>query len=293
MNLPAIASETHEKAVAYFKVAEQYGYKFIMEVKKIRDDRLYKEIGFSSFNEYCEKAWKVDRSYIDQRIVIAESLGNENDFEDTYPRLGHSKSLMLARMEPEVRQQIETTIDVNQATVKALKLAEQKIKEKETEIEKANTEKYHFQKLLNQEKSKPGLTVTKTVEVVPESIKKQLEDLKFQNTNLSHGYQDAKEKLQSYELRNTDDFNEEAARKQREKLQHEADLSTIQLCISFKQFVEKAAFSSYVQGAIAHSNAAEKNRLEELVESAQAILDQTKLALRGRKLGVVNEQKPS
>ncbi|TRY24174.1 hypothetical protein FOI68_18220 [Brevibacillus sp. LEMMJ03] len=34
LTLEVLAKETHERAVSYFRVAEEYGYKFIMEVKK-------------------------------------------------------------------------------------------------------------------------------------------------------------------------------------------------------------------------------------------------------------------
>lgn len=183
----------------------------------------------------------------------------------------------------------EMTVKELREVKNALKETERKVKQAEEEADKAKNEASYYQKLWNQEKSKPPQIVTKPVEVIPESVKKQLEEKEFQLKNLRHGYQEAKEKLHQYELQNTVNFDSEQARKQREKLQHEADISTIQLTIAYKQFIEKAAITSFLHGAIATANPVEKERLSEFVESAQTILDQTKLALRGRKLGVVNE----
>src|SRR5690625_2488493 len=96
------AKEVHEKAVGYFKVSEQYGYKFIMEVKKVRDERYYRELGYSNFNDYCNDAWGVGRRVIDERIQAATSLP-EGYFESYNSQFGHRKTFLLATMETEQR----------------------------------------------------------------------------------------------------------------------------------------------------------------------------------------------
>src|SRR5699024_598495 len=98
------ARETHEKAVGYFKVSEQYGYKFIMEVKKIRDDRYYKELGFNTFEEYCQKVWGFERSWVYKKIQAASKL-SETDFVDFNQQFGQQKPFLLATMEDEQRKQ--------------------------------------------------------------------------------------------------------------------------------------------------------------------------------------------
>lgn len=285
--LSVLANEIHEQAIADFKVSERFAYGFIMKVKRIRDERLYKELGHGSFETYCETAWNVKRGYMDDRILLADSFGQ--NFDRTYGQLGHSKSLLLARMEPEIRQKIESSNDVNELTVTQLKLAERQAKEAEERAVKAEQDARHWQSVARSAQNQPPRVETKMVEVVPEQVKKELDDKEFQIKNLRAGYQEAKEKLKEYELRKTDDYDEELSRKQREKLQHEAEISTINLRIAYKNFIEKAAITGYIQGAIAYSNQLEKDRLAEMVDSAQQIIDQTKLALRGRKLGVVNE----
>lgn len=177
---------------------------------------------------------------------------------------------------------------VSDMTDKELREVKKALQEAEREKENAKNSAIHFEKLFNSAKNQPPRIELKTVEVVPERTKKEMEQLRFENNNLKHGYQEASSKLKSYELQQTDSYDAEQSRIQREKLQNEADINTINVRIAFKQFIEKAAITSYMQGAIATATPAEKERLAEMVESAQQIIDQTKLALSGRRLGVVN-----
>jgi len=170
--LAVIANETHQKAVAYFKVAEQYLYKFLMEVKEIRDKQYYKALGFSSFDDYCEKAWNTGRRYMDERIQIAVAFGNEWDFESTYSQLGHSKSLFLARLEPERRQELLTqpqqlpngeTKTIDEMSVRQLKELEKKRDEAERRAQEAESKARHYETLWNQAKNQPPKVVEKAV----------------------------------------------------------------------------------------------------------------------------------
>ena len=72
------ANEIHEKAVGFYKISEQYGYKFLMEVKTIRDEKLYKELGFETFEDYTLQMFNYSRETISKRIKSAEVFGEEN-----------------------------------------------------------------------------------------------------------------------------------------------------------------------------------------------------------------------
>ena len=71
------AQEIHERAVGFYKISEQYGYKFLMEIKTIRDEKLYKELGFGNFEDYTRKVFGYTSETIRQRIKAAEVFGED------------------------------------------------------------------------------------------------------------------------------------------------------------------------------------------------------------------------
>ena len=227
------AKEAHEKAVAYFKVAEQYSYQFIMEVKGIRDNQYYKALGFSSFEDYCQACWKVTRKYMDQRIEIAVAIGNERDFGNTYSQLGHSKSLILARMEPEIREQImngpqqlpdgaEKT--VNEMTVQQLKelqnrlkQTEDRAKEAEARAERAENEAHHWQSVAKAAQNRPPVVQTQTVEVIPPDYQQTKELANRLNTENAQLKRDMMEMRHKYEEQLTAEDHKREARRNLKK----------------------------------------------------------------------------
>ena len=103
------AKEIHEKATSYYNVSQEYGYKFLMEVKKIRDERLFEHLGFSTFVSYCLSSWGYEHDYMNERIRMADEFKEEYD---GYSRsLGHKKTLLLARMpEPQREEALENGV---------------------------------------------------------------------------------------------------------------------------------------------------------------------------------------
>ena len=95
-----------------YKISEQYGYKFLMEVKTIRDEKLYKELGFKTFEEYTLQAFNYSRETISKRIKSAEVFGEENIEVTSIFR--YSKVNELATMPEEQRNNvIENGIETN------------------------------------------------------------------------------------------------------------------------------------------------------------------------------------
>ncbi|MBL0402134.1 MULTISPECIES: hypothetical protein [unclassified Staphylococcus] len=98
------AQEIHEKASFWHNRAEFNLYKFLLEIKKLRDERLYKELGYSTFKEYCNQEWNLSRQTVYERIQIAESM-NEQDFVSYNLHFGHNKTLLFTRMTDEQKEQ--------------------------------------------------------------------------------------------------------------------------------------------------------------------------------------------
>lgn len=99
-----IKQRDEQNAQFWHNKAEHNLYRFFLEIKKIRDERLFSELGFSDFDEYCQSAWSLKRRVVDERIQIANSFSEEN-FKRYSARLGHKKTLLLTTMNEEQRDQ--------------------------------------------------------------------------------------------------------------------------------------------------------------------------------------------
>lgn len=101
------AKEIHENAQFWHNRAEHNLYRFFLEVKEIRDNRYYKELGYSSFEDYSLDAWNIGRKTMDDRIKIANTF-SEEDFENYSSQFGYKKTLLLTSMEEPQREQTLT-----------------------------------------------------------------------------------------------------------------------------------------------------------------------------------------
>ena len=284
------AKETHEKAVGYFKVFEQYGYKFIMEVRKIRDDRHYKELGFSSFEEYCNSAWGFTRQWMNAKIQSASKL-NESDFDNYSFQFGIKKTFLLATMEDEQREQAinegvpteQGNKSIDEATQKEINEYRRKYKEleqakqqAEQQTEQAKKSEQIMQKQLEESESKKPETIEVIKEVESEDLQRQLRFSQKENERLS-------EKQENHKLKDTTNFNEEEAKLEMKKLQSEADRTTIEIRIAFKKLNDRVSVSRYLSDAISCGNDYEKKKMSEEIKITENILHDIKTAILGRK----------
>lgn len=110
LSLEVKANEVHERAVGFYKISEQYGYKFLMEVKTIRDEKLYKELGFENFEDYTLNNFNYSRNTINERIQTAEVFDEE--YNRALGSYGKHKTHQLATLPKEKRNHvIENGID--------------------------------------------------------------------------------------------------------------------------------------------------------------------------------------
>lgn len=179
---------------------------------------------------------------------------------------------------------------VDEMTVRELREVKKALQEATKQAEQAQSTARHFEQLWNQAKNQPPKVIHQTKEVIPETIQKKLEGLEFENNDLKHGYREAKNKLEIYEMQNTVEFDAEQSRKQIEKLQFEANISTLDLRVQINKFLEKVAITTYMRGAIASADPITKKNLQDSINMLEEFTNQIKTALNGRILGgVVNE----
>lgn len=273
------AKETHEKAIGYFRVSEQYGYKFIMEVKKIRDDRYYKELGYSNFDDYCRDAWNVERKHMDERIQIANAF-SEEDFARYSGEIGHKKSLLLSRMDEQQRKQTITkgvpTNDgykpISEATQKEIaeyrrnaEEAERRAQQAEKQAEQAKkSEEIALKKLEEEQSKEPKIVEKEVIKEIDNTDYERIEKLERQ--------------IRSMKL-NNEDFSQKE--KEVKLLQLDASKSVLNTKIKIDEFLQEVAVTSYRRGAIATSSDGTKSKLREGIDDLKNFIKEMELALDG------------
>lgn len=121
-----IVSEDYNKAViltrniiANAQAAQQSLYEICKGLKEMRDGKLYKELGYHNFADYCENEVGIHRNQAMKYASIAEienaqSLG-------IFEKIGTEKLYLLAKLDEPTRETVTETVDVESVTVKELK----------------------------------------------------------------------------------------------------------------------------------------------------------------------------
>lgn len=113
------AAELDRRIKTSAQLAQQSLYDMCMGFKEMRDSRLYKQLGYSDFGEYCEQEIGFKRSNVYNYIAVVENLPRE--FVQTSGQIGASKLLLLTKLSDEERTELAENIDLESTTVKELK----------------------------------------------------------------------------------------------------------------------------------------------------------------------------
>lgn len=133
------AVNLNRKIITAAQLAQQNLYEMCMGFKEMRDNKLYKELGYSDFGEYCEKETQINRQNVYKYIAVVEKL--PEDFVSTSrqnAQLCISKLYLLTTLSEEDRAEITENTDLESVTVKQL---EQQVKTLRAEKDKAVAER--------------------------------------------------------------------------------------------------------------------------------------------------------
>lgn len=161
-----------------------------MEVKTIRDEKLFKELGFENFEEYTQSSFGFSKRTINERLQDAESFGE--DYERALASCGKHKAHQLATFPENFRNEIlkngiETengnkTID--EATTREIEKYKKQIKQRDEQnaqlqlqVEQAQRSEQLAIEQLESEQNKPTETKVEYKEVIPDKVKRQLEQI--------------------------------------------------------------------------------------------------------------------
>lgn len=113
------AAELDRRIKTSAQLAQQSLYDMCMGFKEMRDSRLYKELGYSDFGEYCEQETQINRQNVYKYIKVAANLPSE--FVSSGRQIGIKKLYLLSSLSDEERTELAENIDLESTTVKELK----------------------------------------------------------------------------------------------------------------------------------------------------------------------------
>lgn len=121
-----IVSESYTRAVtltrdiiANAQAAQQSLYEVCKGLKEMRDGKLYKELGYQNFADFCENETGIKISQAKKYVAIADRMTDETASQ--LANVSTEKLYMLAMLDEPTREAVTETVDVESVTVKELK----------------------------------------------------------------------------------------------------------------------------------------------------------------------------
>lgn len=247
---------------------QQSLYRMCTLLKEMRDGKLYKELGYQNFEDYCENEVGFSSRNARNYISVIENISEEK--RKTFSAFGMSKLSLLASLSESQQEEIQQKVDVEDVSVRELKEEIDKLR-KEKSAAEASLKIARQQ--VQDENSDKQLLKQKADELKNENnrLTNELTDMKEQNRQLQSAKtpdrktQDALIRQLDRQLSEADQQYANDLERQRKKYQEEINRLTSQLEEQQKivnvavETVEvpdmKEVFKAYYKNAISAFNA--------------------------------------
>lgn len=104
---------------ASMQAIQQNLYDMCSALKKMRDGKLYKELGYQNFEDYCQQEAGFTRQQAYKYIGIVEHL--PEDFVNSGLQIGVKKLYLLTALTDDQRDELTQTVDLESTTVRELR----------------------------------------------------------------------------------------------------------------------------------------------------------------------------
>lgn len=137
------AEKLNQHIKTHAELMQENLYEVCKGLKEMRDGKLYKELGYQNFADYCKKEVGFGRQHAYKYIAIFENL--PENFVVSTRQIGTEKLYLLTKLDESQREEIQQNTDLNQVSFKELKnqiaqLEDEKNKQK-NELEKVSQER--------------------------------------------------------------------------------------------------------------------------------------------------------
>lgn len=151
------------KIKAAAQLAQQSLYEMCSGFKEMRDSKLYKELGYSDFGDYCENETGLKRAQVYKYITIVEKL--PSDFVQSTRQIGSEKMYLLTTLSADERTEITAQVDVEDTSTRELKRQIKELRDKNTA---AAQEKIALESKVKELENRPVETAVEYVEKIPD-----------------------------------------------------------------------------------------------------------------------------
>ena len=125
------AYDLHQRILVTAQMAQKNLYDMCVMLKQMRDDKLYKELGYYNFEEYCEEEIGISRHMAYKYADIADMKNVES-----IQHFGVTKLSLLASLSESQQEEIQEKVKVEDVSVRELKEEIKKLKEDKEAAEK-------------------------------------------------------------------------------------------------------------------------------------------------------------
>lgn len=220
------AAELDRRIKTSAQLAQQSLYDMCMGFKEMRDSRLYKELGYSDFGEYCEQETGFSRMNVYNYIRVAEKL--PQDFVNSSLQIGVKKLTLLAKLSDEERTELAENIDLESTTVKELKAKIDILQNERDRAMKSNAEASHQvfmadKKVLEMKNKVTQLEAeikeleSRPIEVAVETDSKEVANLKDAMRCVDLDWSEKYSKLEEDSLKDRRELLQKAERAEKDK----------------------------------------------------------------------------
>ena len=127
------AVKLHNKIMASASLAQHSLWEMCSSLKEMRDGKLYKELGYQNFEDYCEDEVGFNRKQAHKYISIVEKVNLEN--VHLSGQIGVTKLALLATVSESEQQEISERVNLEETTVKQLKAEIDKLKKDNSKLD--------------------------------------------------------------------------------------------------------------------------------------------------------------
>lgn len=217
------AAELDRRIKTSAQLAQQSLYDMCMGFKEMRDSRLYKELGYSEFNDYCKSETGFSDRQVYNYISIVEKLPKE--LVNSSSLIGVKKLTLLSTLSDEQRETITETTDIENTTVKELKAKIDSVKKQNDALheemryreEEHETKSQKFKDRIAELEAEIKDLESRPIEVAVETDSKEVANLKDAMRRVDLDWSEKYSKLEEDSLKDRRELLQKAEQAEKDK----------------------------------------------------------------------------